>query len=96
LSLACLELLVHLDKAQLPPEYVWSSTRLAKDPAVLKTTNVRELTACQRAGQEWVKTANELAVRARSVLLNPKHRDYGKLVWSYPRPFQFDPRLMTF
>jgi RES domain-containing protein len=25
LSLACLEVFVHLDKAQLPPEYVWST-----------------------------------------------------------------------
>jgi RES domain-containing protein len=104
LSLACLEILVHLDKAQLPREYVWSSTRLPKDLAVLGTTNVRELTACQTAGQEWAESANELAVRVRSVvileefnvLLNPKHRDYGKLVWSNPRPFHFDPRLFTF
>jgi RES domain-containing protein len=104
LSLACLEIFVHLEKAQLPPEYVWSSTRLPNDPAVLETANVRELTACQTAGQVWVETASELAVRVRSVvileefnvLLNPKHRHYGELVWSNPRPFHFDPRLFTF
>jgi hypothetical protein len=67
LSLACLEILVHLDKAQLPPEYVWSSTRLPKDPAVFETGNIRELTACQTAGQVWAETANELSLRVRSV-----------------------------
>jgi RES domain-containing protein len=104
LSLACLEILVHLDKAQLPPEYVWSSTRLPNDPAVLETANERELLACQTAGQVWVETANELAVRVRSVvileefnvLLNPRQSHYGDLVWSNPRPFHFDLRLFTF
>jgi RES domain-containing protein len=104
LSLACLEILVHLDRAQLPPEYVWSSTRLLNDTAELETANVRELTACQTAGQVWAETAGELAVRVRSmvipeefnVLLNPKHRDYDELVWTNPRPFHFDPRLFTF
>jgi RES domain-containing protein len=104
LSLACVEILVHVDKVQLPPEYVWSKTRLPNTPAVLETGNVRELTACQMAGQSWAETANELAVCVRSVvipeefnvLLNPKHRDYGQLVWSNSRPFHFDPRLFTF
>jgi RES domain-containing protein len=104
LSLACLEILVHLEKGQLPPEYVWSNTRLRNDPAELETGNGRELTACQTAGQVWAETANELAVRVRSVvipeefnvLLNPKHRRYGELVWSDPRPFYFDQRLFTF
>jgi hypothetical protein len=104
LSLACLEILVHLDKAQLPPEYVWSSTRLSNDTAELETENVRGLTACQLAGQARAETASQLAVRVRSVvipeefnvLLNPKHRHYRELVWTSPRPFHFDPRLFTF
>jgi RES domain-containing protein len=104
LSLACLEILVHLEKAQLPQEYVWSSTRLPSELAVLETANVRELTACQTAGQVWVETATELAVRVPSVvipeefnvLLNPKHAHFGELVWSNPRPFHFDPRLFIF
>jgi RES domain-containing protein len=104
LSLACLEILVHLDKAQLPPEYVWSNTLLPNDPAVLETASGSELTAYQAAGQFWAEAANELAVQVRlvvipeefNVLLNPRHRDYRQLVWSNPRPFRFDPRLFTF
>jgi len=49
-------------------------------------------------------TASELAVRVRSavipeefnVLLNPRHRHYGELVWTDPQRFHFDPRLFTF
>jgi RES domain-containing protein len=104
LSLACLEILVHLDKAQLPPEYVWSSTQLPNEPSLFQTANIRELTACRTAGQEWAEAAKELAVRVRSVvipeefnvLVNPKHRLYGELVWSDRQPFQFDSRLFTF
>lgn len=104
LSLACLEILVHLDRAQLPPEYVWSSVWLPNDPAMLEISNIRELTACRTAGQVWAEAANELAVRVRSVLIpeefnvlvNPKHRHYGELVWSDPRAFRFDSRLFTF
>jgi RES domain-containing protein len=104
LSLACLEILVHLEKAQLPPEYAWSSTRLPNHTEVLETANVRELTMCQTAGQLWAGTASELAVRVRSavipeefnVLLNPRHRHYGELVWTDPQRFHFDPRLFTF
>jgi len=104
LSLACLEILVHLDKAQLPSEYVWSSTRLSNDTAELETENVRELTACQLAGQAWADTASDLAVRVRSVvipeefnvLVNPRHPHYRELVWTSPRPFHFDPRLFSF
>jgi hypothetical protein len=46
----------------------------------------------------------EIAVRVRSavipeefnVLLNPRHRHYGELVWTDPQRFHFDPRLFTF
>ncbi len=103
LSLACLEILVHLDKTQLPPEYVWSDAQIPNNPALLETENFRDLTACQIAGRLWAEMANELAARAPSavipeefnVLLNPKHRDYRHLVWSNPRQFRFDIRLFT-
>ena len=35
LSLACLEVLVHLDKGQLPRDYVWSKTELTGTPNLL-------------------------------------------------------------
>ena len=104
LSLACLEILVHLDKAQLPPEYVWSNTKLPDDLGVLEIENHPPVSDHRVTGQKWAETADELAVLVRSVvipeefniLLNPKHRHYGELVWSSPQAFRFDPRLFTF
>jgi RES domain-containing protein len=104
LSLACLEVFVHLDKAQLPPEYVWSKAELADDLAVLEIENVRHVSGCQTTGRKWTETAGELAVLVRSVvipeefniLLNPNHNHYDELVWSSPQAFRFDPRLFTF
>jgi hypothetical protein len=40
LSLACVEILVHLDKSELPRDYVWSRAELAKDPGFLEVTDL--------------------------------------------------------
>ena len=101
LSLACLEILVHLDKSELPRDYVWSCTELEVTPDALMFQDLSLVSSCQRAGQTWVDRAGELAVRVRSVvipeefnvLLNPTHASYAALVWREPRSFWFDPRL---
>lgn len=101
LSLACLEALVHLDKSQLPRDYVWSRADLPHTPKILRSRDLTSVSLCQVAGSTWVRTANQLAIQVASVivseefnvLLNPKHPDYNSLVWSKPRPFRFDPRL---
>jgi RES domain-containing protein len=77
---------------------------LPDDLGVLEIENFPPVSGCQATGQKWAETANELAVLVRSavipeefnVLLNPKHRHYGKLVWSSPQAFRFDSRLFTF
>jgi hypothetical protein len=46
LSLACLEVLVHLDKGQLPRDYVWAKAELLDIPNVLEET-VPGVSACQ-------------------------------------------------
>ena len=104
LSLACIEILVHLDKNQLPRDFVWSSTDLPETSAAVPWfQNLNSITACQIAGHEWVRTANQAALRVPSVvipeefniLLNPTHPAYASLLWSDPRPFRFDPRLFV-
>ena len=103
LSLACLEVLVHLDKTQLPRGYAWSKAGLSQTPAVLSVTTLSEISLCQRAGKVWIETADELAIKAPSViipeefnvLVNPTHPNYNALTWTEPRPFSFDPRLFT-
>jgi len=103
LSLGCLEVLVHLDKAQLPRDYVWSKAELLEHPELLSTTIPPSITACQSAGERWIRGGQQLAIRVRSViipeefnvLLNPNHSAYATLSWSDPRPFHFDPRLFA-
>lgn len=101
LSLACIEVLVHLDKSQLPRNYVWSSTELSNTPGALLIENLNRVASCQAAGHLWVSSGNQLAIKVPSivipeesnVLLNPGHAGYRDLVWSEPRLFRFDPRL---
>jgi RES domain-containing protein len=101
LSLACVEVLVHLDKSQLPAHYVWSRTELPETPGTLPFCDLNRIVSCQAAGHSWVSAGNELAIQVPSVvipeevniLLNPNHAGYRDLVWSEARPFRFDPRL---
>jgi len=104
LSLACLEVLVHLDKSELPPEYVFSTTLLPRNPDSLTTEDLNSESACRSVGSNWAESVGDLAISVRSavipdefnVLINPKHPDYPDLKWSSPRPFLFDPRLLVF
>jgi RES domain-containing protein len=103
LSLACVEILVHLDKSELPREYVWSCTELDGTLDFLQFNDLNHVSSCQAAGHSWVRTAAQLAIQVPSVvipeefdvLLNPTHRGYRALVWSEPRSFRFDPRLFA-
>ena len=101
LSLACLEVLVHLDKHQLPRDYVWSRVDLLHRPEFLTIASLQDVSSCQSAGNTWLRTQKQLAIQAPSViipeefniLLNPTHADYQALLWSDPQPFHFDSRL---
>jgi RES domain-containing protein len=103
LSLACIEILVHLDKTQLPRNYVWSKAELPEMPPFLEFGNLNDIRSCQSAGLSWIRTMNQLAVQVPSVaipeefniLLNPDHTSYKNVVWSEPRRFRFDPRLFV-
>ena len=103
LSLACVEILVHLDKSELPRDYVWSCVDLEETPPFLHFGDLNHVSSCQTAGHEWVLWGGQLAVQVPSVvipqefnvLLNPRHEGYAALMWSMPRPFRFDPRLFA-
>jgi RES domain-containing protein len=101
LSLACIEVQVHLDKSQLPRGYVWSKIDLPGTPSSLAFESLSDIVSCQAAGHAWLNAANQLAIQAPSViipeefnvLLNPLHAAYNGLLWSNPQPFRFNPRL---
>jgi RES domain-containing protein len=79
LSLACVEILVHLDKSELPRDYVWSWTELDGTPdslpvlsfadADLKHVSLLSVSACQAAGHAWVRDAAQLAAQVPSAVI---------------------------
>lgn len=69
LSLACLEVLVHLDKGQLPRDYVWSKAELVEDPELSTGAVPASVGACQAVGGAWIASANQLAIRVPSVVI---------------------------
>ena len=83
----CVEILVHLDKSELPRDYVWSWTEFNETPAFLQFEDLDQVSACQAAGRSWVRTAGRLSVLVPSVvipqefniLLNPTHTEYTDL-----------------
>jgi RES domain-containing protein len=103
LSLACVEVLVYLDKSDLPRDYVWSRAEVSDELGEIGFNDLSHVSACQLAGDRWVRDSGQLAIRAPSVvipeefnvLLNPTHADYNSAQWTIPRPFRFDPRLFV-
>jgi len=96
LSPACIEVLVHLDKSQLPRDYVWSRAQLSNTPEVLFFENLNHVGSCQATGHRWVAAGNQLALQVPSIvipeefniLLNPNHAHYRDLARSFIRPVE--------
>jgi RES domain-containing protein len=106
LALATLEMLVHLEKQQIPDNYVYSYTQLpdmAKPGLIDYRGALQDQESTRRRGQSWLVHGGTLAVCVPSViipiennvLLNPVHDLYQQLSWSEPEPFHFDPRLFS-
>ncbi len=103
LSLACLEVLVHLGPDQIPPDYVYSSAELNVPAETAEFRgDVTDEDATRRLGHTWASSRRSLALLVPSaiipmefnVLLNPVHPSYTDVSWSAPEPFRFDQRLL--
>ena len=103
LSLACLELLVHLPPNQIPMDLVYSWAELKETPEAADFRgDLADLDATRRYGRRWATAGQALALRVPSVivpiefnvLLNPTHSEYTEMAWSAPEPFQLDRRLI--
>jgi RES domain-containing protein len=76
----------HLDRALLPPD--WNTY-----PAPVEL---------QEIGDQWVAASRSFVLRVPSAvvfgqsnyLINPRHRDFPRLVIGAAQPFVFDPRLL--
>lgn len=109
-SLAALEILVHVDSAQLLEHYV--AIPVTIDPKLVTRVDASSLPKNWKAypppkrlreiGDGWVSSGNSAVLQVPSVivpsesnfLLNPLHADYPRLKIGQPIRFRFDLRLM--
>jgi len=109
LSLAALELLVHLNP---PVHFDWVAMEAEFDAGLVETLDPSLLPAEWRRfpapastgdlGDVWLSETRSAVLAVPSVivlgesnyLLNPGHPDFQKIEVSPPRPFAFDPRLL--
>ena len=109
LSLAILEMLVHLDKIMLRLSYVYFEVTASEDMVYHLPPNELPKTwneypappATKNIGDQWVGGMSSLIMRVPSVLnplehtflINPNHDDFKKLEIKGPLPIPFDLRL---
>ncbi len=109
-SLAALEILVHVDVAELLDNYLCIPIRF--DGQLVRTLGFSALpnnwrdpllpSSTQEMGLAWVKDELSAVLKVPSVLvpgesnylINPNHPNFGKLNIGGPEPFEFDPRLL--
>ncbi|MGD0092107.1 MAG: RES family NAD+ phosphorylase [Planctomycetota bacterium] len=109
-SLAILEMLVHLRSEELLSRYVLFEATFDEtlvvpvDPNMLPRTwqcTPRPLVV-RRVGNDWLAKGRSAVLRVPSAivptewnyLLNPAHPDFGKIAIGPKTPIQFDPRLI--
>lgn len=108
-ALAALEMLVHLDNADLMGKYVFFEVTM--EDALIRELAEADLprnwrfdpapTKLRRMGDAWVDSAVSVALCVPSVvipaernfLLNPKHPDFVKVKIGKPLPFRYDAPL---
>jgi RES domain-containing protein len=109
LSLAVLEILVHLHAFTTLKDYVVCPVDFAEDLVqAVKSgalpANWREYPAppgVQAIGDAWIdaaagvllKVPSAITVTEFNYIINPTHPDFGKLTISRPQPFDVDPRV---
>ena len=110
LSLAALEVLVHMDRETAPRDLVQVEIDLPDELAMARI-EIRDLPrawdttpappSLQKRGDEWLASASTVALLVASavipeewnVLLNPLHRDAGRIAVVSTRSFRYDSRL---
>jgi RES domain-containing protein len=110
MSLALLEMLVHLQAHELLKRYVLFEATF--DDTLVQSVDVKRLprtwrrsppsAMVQRVGDEWASGMSSAVLRVPSVivptewnyLLNPAHRDFGGIAIGPRKLIEFDPRLI--
>jgi RES domain-containing protein len=105
---AILEKLVHTNTGRIPPTQVQVRLELPAGSSYAEYDSselgdwLRDEVHTQLLGASWVDEGGFLALRVPSVvarpyefnlLLNPMHPDFAQVVWTDPRPVEWDARL---
>lgn len=107
-ALATLEMLVHIEDAQLLPSYVLIPASI--DESLIETLDVDDLPSnwrqypapesTQEIGDSWIMDPSSVALRVPSVvvpgdnvILNPGHPEFDELQVGESVDWDFDPRL---
>ena len=108
LSLAAMEIFVHLGDDAARLEYVYFNVEIPASVSILSLTrkpkgwrNEPPTEASMRVGDRWLKDGNSALLEVPSaiipsetnLILNPLHPDTSKLKIGVARVFQFDPRM---
>jgi len=104
LSLAVLEVLVHLDVElrEFPSDYVKIPIEIPRSVKLDRIDRLpKDLADTIEIGSRWFQAAKTVGLlvpsivvpEERNLLLNPSHRDFPRLQVRDARPFRFDPRL---
>jgi RES domain-containing protein len=108
LSLAVLEMLVHLQDTEIVFGYSFLEARF-DEKLVKKVGELPENwrkspppAALQKIGDDWIKENSSAVLRVPSAiipiesnyLINPQHSDFPKLILGNPQNFTFDQRLL--
>ena len=96
---------MHVREPRLPLDYAWAEIDVA--PRLLESGpgagfEIEDEEACETFGSEWVRSSTNPAIQVpsviipteRNLLVNPYQVSFGEIVFSSPRPFRFDPRLL--
>jgi RES domain-containing protein len=107
LSLALVEILVHVTSGLLP---AYTAVPIEFEESLVTTLEAKDLpanwkddpppAATRAIGDDWVLRGKSAALRVPSVvvpvefnyLLNPRHSDFGRVRIGVAMPFPFDPR----
>ena len=105
-ALAVLENLVHMSRQDFPTGYVRITATVPDDIAILSEIDLRanrslKDLSTRALGDAWLDREPSAVLKVRSAvvpeewnyLLNPRHRDFSRIVVHQPEPFVFDERL---
>jgi RES domain-containing protein len=105
LSLAALELLVHLEAASVKNRFACAYAEIPEDILIesINTSLVNQSSKeLQTIGDRWISSQSSAILSVPSAvisvennyLLNPSHDDFHKIIFNQPQEFKLDSRLV--